>query len=607
MEFNYTKEDFSTSTPYEQILTISDPFQREIATNALAAYAKTVGIGASGFKRMLKTYIEAQTMNSRTIYLDRVTEFSGQPLELDAGNWQADDFGVSRQGRFGEEVACPHPILPVERLVNIDTGMEKLKLAFCKGGKRWREIIVEKKVLASDRAILNLADLGISVTSANARALVQYISDLENINYDLIPERKSVSRLGYIEEEGFSPYVPGLLFDGDLKYRHIFGSVKSSGSREKWLEHVLGLRRDGSIEARIVLAASFASVLVEPCGALPFFVHLWSSESGTGKTVATMLAASVWGDPAKGRYMQSFNSTVVGQEKLAAFLNHLPMIVDELQLARDSRGKLNFNVYTLAEGVGRTRGTKEGGVDRTATWSNCILTNGESPLTAQGAGAGALNRVIDLECSPNKKVIENGPETANLVRKNYGFAGREFVEHLYSGGNLERAEQLHKKHFKALSDCDATEKQAIAAALILAADELATEWIFQDGRTITREEISEFLMNQDAVSIGRRGYEFFCDWAAQNANRLREGQEQGEVYGLLDGNKAYIIRSVFDRVAEDNGFPSRAVLSYLKERGLIETRGRAFTKNKRVNGILTECVCLLLEGPAFDENDDLPF
>lgn len=607
MEFDYTKDDFSTSEPYEKILAITDPFQREIATNALAAYAKTVGIGASGFKRMLKTYIEAQTMQSRTVYFDRVTEFTGQPLELDAGPWQADDFGVSRQGRFGEEVACPHPILPVERLVNIDTGMEKLKLAFCKGDKRWREIIVEKKVLASDRAILNLADMGVAVTSASARSLVQYISDLENLNYDLIPERKSVSRLGYIEGEGFSPFVPELLFDGDLKYRHIFGSVKSSGSREKWLTHVLALRREGSIEARIVLAASFASVLVEPCGALPFFVHLWSSESGTGKTVACMLAASVWGDPVKGRYMQSFNSTMVGQEKLAAFLNHLPMIVDELQLAKDSRGKLNFNVYALAEGVGRTRGTKEGGVDRTATWSNCILTNGESPLTTQGAGAGALNRVIDLECSPNRKVIEDGPGTANLVRKNYGFAGREFVEKLYSDDNLERAEELHKKHFRVLSDCDATEKQAIAAALILTADELATEWIFKDGRAITGEEIREFLMSQDAVSIGRRGYEFFCDWVAQNANRLREGQEQGEVYGLLDGGKAYIIRNVFNRAAEDNGFPPKALLSYLKDRGLIEARGRAFTKGKRVNGILSECVCLRLNGPEFDPEEDLPF
>lgn len=67
------------------------------------------------------------------------------------------------------------------------------------------------------------------------------------------------------------------------------------------------------------------------------------------------------------------------------------------------------------------------------------------------------------------------------------------------------------------------------------------------------------------------------------------------------------LKSVFNHVSEDSEFPPKSLLSYLKERKLIETRGRALTKNKRVNGVLTECVCLRLEGPAYDEDDDLPF
>ena len=429
MEFDYQKEDFSTPEPYEAVLSISNPFEREVATNQLAEYAKQVGIGASGFKRMLKTYLESKKQNERMVYVDQVTEFTGQKLELDAGEWQADDFGVSRRGKFGEEIACPHPILPVERLVNIDTGVEKLKLAFCKGDRRWREVVADKKLLASNNSILELANMGIAVTSENSRALVHYISDLENLNYDLIPERKSVSRLGYIESEGFSPYVDGLIFDGDANFRHIFESIRSAGKRREWLELALSLRQ-GNVMARIVLAASFASVLVKPCGSLPFFVHLWGGESGTGKTVALMLAASVWGNPEMGRYIQTFNSTVVGREKLAAFLNHLPLIVDELQLARDGRGKLNFDVYALAEGVGRTRGNKNGGVDQTPTWQNCILTSGETPITGASSGAGAVNRVIEIECRTAHRIIEDGHATAGVLRKNYGFAGREFVEKL---------------------------------------------------------------------------------------------------------------------------------------------------------------------------------
>jgi len=593
LEFHYTKEEFSTPGPYEDILSIQNPFQREVATNQLAQYAKSVGVGITGFKRMMKLYIQSKE-NDRMVYLDHVTAFTGQKLELDSGEWTCDDFGVSRHGKFGEEIACPHPILPVERLVNIDTGGEKLKLAFCKGDRRWREVIAEKKVLASNTSILGLADSGIAVTSENSRALVKYISDMENLNYDLIPEKKSVARLGYIDGEGFSPYVDGLVFDGDLNFRSIFESIKSAGSRQKWIDLARSLRQ-GNVMARIVLAASFASPLVSPCGSLPFFVHLWGGESGTGKTVALMLAASVWASPEMGRYIQTFNSTVVGREKLAAFLNHLPLIVDELQLAKDSRGKLAFDVYALAEGVGRTRGNKNGGIDRTPTWSNCILTSGETPITNSSAGAGAVNRVIEIECLSSRKIIEDGHTTAGILRKNYGFAGREFAERLYQDGNTERAAELYKKHFRALSENDTTEKQAMAAAVILTADELATEWIFQDGRAITEQEISQFLSSRAAVSSGRRGYDYFCDWAAQNANRLRGDVEMGDVYGTISGDQVCIIRSVFNRVAEEAGFSPAALLSYLKENGLIETRGRAMTCSRRVNGVRTECVCLKVD------------
>ncbi|HCA30434.1 MAG TPA: helicase, partial [Ruminococcaceae bacterium] len=176
--------------------------------------------------------------------------------------------------------------MPVERLVNIDTGVEKLKIAYSKG-KKWRELIMDKRTLASANSIISMADMGVAVTSENAKALVRYLSDIENINYDRIPERKSVGRLGYIEGEGFSPYVDGLIFDGDANFRTMFSAISTRGKSASWVS-IAKECRAMSITARIMLAASFASVLVQPFGALPFFVHLWGSESGTGKTVALM-------------------------------------------------------------------------------------------------------------------------------------------------------------------------------------------------------------------------------------------------------------------------------------------------------------------------------
>ena len=255
--------------------------------------------------------------------------------------------------------------------------------------------------------------------------------------------------------------------------------------------------------------------------------------------------------------------------------------------------------------MGRTRGNKNGGVDQTPTWQNCILTSGETPITGASSGAGAVNRVIEIECRTAHRIIEDGHATAGVLRKNYGFAGREFVEKLYQEDNAQLAAELYKKHFRVLSENDTTEKQAMAAAVILTADELATDWLFQDGNAVTVQEISGFLASRAAVSSGRRGYEYFCDWAAQNANRLRQDNEQGDVYGVISGAQVCIIRKVFNQVAEEAGFSPAALLSYLKEENLIETRGRAMTCSRRINGVRTECVCLRVDTGEITADDDL--
>lgn len=607
MGYEYEKDDFLTPAPYEQLYkSAKEPFRHARELEALAAYAASKGF--KGFKGMYRAYVTTMREQRDTVYVDNVTAFDGQPMELNAGDWEADEGGVCRKAGYGYETACPHPVMPVERLVNIDTGEERVRVAYRKG-TQWRSTIVEKVVLANANRVTDLARLGIAVTSQNARAFVEYMNDLENLNYDRIPERKSIGRFGYISGEGFSPFVDGLIFDGDANFKTMFHAVRAEGSREEW-ERVALECRGMSTTARIILAASFASVLLEPLGALPFFVHLWGVDSGTGKTVALMLAASVWADPVMGAYVKTFDATVVGSEKTAAFLNHLPLCLDELQLARDSRGRLQFDVYKLAQGVGRTRGNRGGGVDMTPTWHNCILTTGESPLTGQSAGAGAVNRVIDIECRASEAVITDGIRISNSLKRNFGFAGREFVGKLYEPGVIDRVVSEYQVLFRTLSANDTTEKQAMAAAAVIEADRLANEWVFA-GKAVplSEAEVSSFLASKAAVSAGDRAYHYLCDWAVQNANKLCGRSETLEVLGAIEPGRAYIVRSVFDRVVSDAGFSTAATLSYLKSNDLIETRGRNYTRGKRINGQLTECVSLKLEEIVDDvdrEEEELP-
>ncbi len=591
INYTYTADDFFNSTaPYEEIYKHkSNPFVHEKKLTQMCDYAKTVGI--KNFKKLYSEYTKSLLIQNKSVYINNVTSFQNQEIELDAGDWECDDYGVKKPSSWGDEIACPHPIMPVERLVNIDTGEEKLRVAYSKG-KKWRSIIVDKNTLASTQKITSLAIWGIAVNSSNAKSLIDYLSDIENINYDRIPEYSSVSRLGYIGDEGFSPYVDGLIFDGEANYKNIFSSVVSHGKRDKWIECAKECRQNTS--AKIVLASSFASVLVQKIGSLPFFVHLWGVESGTGKTVALMLAASVWGNPASGQFVQTFNATEVGHERMAAFLNSLPMCIDELQLSRTAKGKPTFNIYNLAQGVGRTRGNKAGGVDKTPTWGNCILTTGESPLASLTDGAGALNRVIEIECKTDNKVIADGVHVSSIVKKNYGFAGKEFVEYLIEEGVQEKLEARYKKLFSELSNNDATEKQSMAAALIVMADEIISQVFFED-KPLTVKEISEFLKTNAAVSMGQRGYDFICGWVSQNINRFNTDTDNtGEIYGVIDNDYAYINAKKFRDVCENEGISSASLLSWLKQKKLIKSKEKRNTVMKKIRGIPTNCVALIM-------------
>lgn len=567
------------------------------------------------FRRLFGKYKEKLRKIEKPVYTeDRLSSFEAQPFELNTGEWTADEGGVWRYGRGdGSNIifACSHPIMPVQRLRGVDTGLLKIKLLYSRGlgnKKTFSEVVVDARDIASATKIVDrLSAVGISVTSGErANNLVDYLRDMLDLNQDVIPEVKSVSRMGW-NEEGFSPYASGIVFDSADTFRGTYNAITQVGSYDDWKAEALDAR-SYSLTARIVLAASFASVLVEPLGCLPFFVHLWGMESSTGKTVGQMLGASVWANPAVGQsFFQTFRGTTVGFEMMAGFLHSLPLFLDELQLAKDKHGNVAFNVYELASGSGKLRSNKSLGLNYVPTWSNCFITSGETPIVGDTDGAGALNRVIEIECTANNKVIRDGHRTANTLKANYGWAGREFVETFMQEGNKEKALALYDDFFKRCTESDTTDKQAMAAAVILTADALATEWIFKDGKALTVDEIGQFLKAQSTVSLADRGYDIICDWVAINANKMR-GTDSGDCYGLVKEGMAYIIRSVFNKVCQENAINAKALLSHLKSKGLIETsqNSRAYTRSKWIGGQPVNCVCLKLPVGEIDENEELP-
>lgn len=597
IEYNY--DDFLTEKPYEYLYNFKGTaFAREQLLTTLKKRAADVGY--KSFTKSNKLYKEAKVLDEKRKSEQNKTQFTGQLLELNCGKWDATDEGPFQTNSTGDRnFACHHPITLNARLEDFDSKTSQFVLGYRMPGKNapWEEIVADNYDLSTPTGVIKLARYGIDVTSLNASKLVEYLSDLRTLNFDEIPLRYSIKRLGYIEEMGFAPYTDKLVFGATSDLRNMYDSISEKGSYEDWLDIARQCRAE-SIPAHIMLSASFASPLLAIVGALPFFVHLWSPDGGTGKTVALRLAASVWANPELGKYVQTLNATQVGMEKTAAFLGQLPYCMDELQLSRDQHGKSKIDVYQLAEGVGRTRGTKDGGVEAASRWQCCFLTTGESPITDIKRGSGAVNRVVDVGCSSEKPVLRDAPKVATVISANYGHAGRIFVDRLYECAAISDSVRITFSGFRRdLENANVTGKQAMAAAVILTASQLAAYWIFKDEHQLTVEEILPYLATNETASLGAAAYEFLLGWVAQNKSRFisKDNEPNYDVYGTLETGVASVIRDTLEQALSKAGFAPKAVLRYLKDSGLLFDRGdKGYARKRQIGGASVDCIVFRL-------------
>ena len=92
-----------------------------------------------------------------------------------------------------------------------------------------------------------------------------------------------------------------------------YEALQPEGSFDDWVQHIKKIRSEGKFENMIYLVASFASVLIEPLDALPFILDIYGP-SGRGKTVALMMACSVWANPDESQYIGDFKTTDIFHE-----------------------------------------------------------------------------------------------------------------------------------------------------------------------------------------------------------------------------------------------------------------------------------------------------
>lgn len=523
------------------------------------------------YKTFLSTW---KTYDKNGSPKNNVLSFGGQDTRLQCGEYLVNEYGgIYRMSeQYGRIEICSHPIMPVKRVVSVDNGKAKIELAFSRGKDGWRTLIVPKTTVASAQKIIELADSNIAVTSENAKELVKYLSGIESLNYDDLPTQLSTSHLGWLPNGEFAPYAEDVVYDGNSEeYQRIFNSFVACGDEQKWMDTALAVRSGKSVAARVALAASFAAPLVRFCGDLPFIIHLWG-DTGCGKTVALLLAASVWCKPDRGSgYIKTLGDTKNAQEIFAAFCQNVPVLFDELQLVAEYK-TYDDMIYKLCQGTSKGRATRDGGLRRQNMWSNCFITTGETPILQSSSGGGAYNRCIEVKFGGQQlfDTPENAAQVADLVKENYGFAGRKFIEAVRKPGMAE-AIKVNFDRFKnkLLADDTKEPKQAMAAATILIADMIADKVLFKDGKSLTVEEIKQYLVNSTEIDVNQRCYQYLMNWVTENQQHFEEdAEDRGGIWGKFDDDYVCISKNKFDEALLAGGFRSRAFLEWCKQKDL---------------------------------------
>ena len=528
----------------------------------------------------------------------------GEPVHLRIPEgWEFSEKGIYRieEKKYAPTLVCRTPILLTRRMRSLETGEEKMEIAFLRDGS-WSSAAFPRSTIFTARGITALSDLGCTVTSENAKHLVSFLAALEAENIDRIEKADAASVFGWQPGGRFIPgNGAGIVLDIDPSQRAQAAAYMRQGTLEGWKQTMQPHRSRDAF--RFILAASFAAPLLKIIKQRIFFVYIWGDSKG-GKTAALKAALSAWGDP--DRLMVNFNATQVGLERTAAFYCDLPLGIDERQLAGKNQDSLERIVYMISSGTGKIRGAKGGGLQSTQQWRTIAIATGEEPLSTETSQTGINTRVLEVA----EKPFPDEKEASRMHQEcpeNCGNAGPEFIRYL-----LTLKEDAVREKYEEMLDFVNTiadgrsGSHAAGVAAVALADAMADSLFFQaerpaEGLRIAEsswdrakqmaENILRKIMREDSGDVNENAVNTIADWVISNKAFFGE-KAIGVCYGTMSesGRIAYIFPSILRQTLEKSGYSHRKTMKYMADMGLItaterkDHKGTTYTVVKRFDG-----------------------
>lgn len=436
------------------------------------------------------------------------------------GKWIVDKDGNQKFLSLGKEIVVN------SISCNIETGSVKLRLSFNYQGETVCTTI-NRADIGDPKLMAVLAGLGADVTKKNFDVVIDTIrmqeADLEARGVAVECEYENVGWTGLTLPDGrhrFCYRAHELIGEMEAKYAGDL-DIWQTGSFNAW-KSMVETKVLGHPVLELALLVSLAAVVNGlicdlTTGENPI-VHL-CSRSGTGKTTAGILAASVFGEPFDGKkaitdsdgITKNFRSVygtwgATPNATITQCAGNCGCVIVLNELGKFTGPDMAPIVYNLSEGTDKQRLTKDLRCNLSEGFHTTILSLGEFPILdrCKTKAEGLHVRVLEID-DPVTETAEQADEIKQTCRKNSGHAAAMLAQYIVEHGGRKAVLNTYNEERKALLAewPDTPSKERFVSkfpALFLATARIAETAL---GITFDYEGIKEYLKKFD----GRRGGE----------------------------------------------------------------------------------------------------
>lgn len=592
--YEFTCSDAGCKDPSDLFKKCIGRYENEININHYASF---------------RTEINQLLQNAVPLDLEEIMLLTQEPIpNMPARVKIPDDYELTKDGIVYKDdkgevlLICRIPVIISAIYYNLEDETEELEISFYKF-KKWNSFLTTRSIINNQRTILQLGEKGIPITGENAKKMSDYLGQLDELNFDSIETKKCVSQFGWWGQN-FLPHYPGdihLKQDGSNK--KLVTGYEEEGNIDTWIEKIKPLLQNDLFNC--MMKVSFASPLIKLLKARLFITHFWA-DSRAGKTAALKAALSVWGNP--DATMGNFNSTSVGIERMASLYNDLPFGIDEKQAVGSNKDFINNLIYMLGLGMGRTRGTKTGGMQSRMSWNMAIITTGEEPISSENSQTGISSRTLELY-GPLFNREKDAIEMHRFTTKNYGLAGRKYIKYIIEEILNKKSNELDDLYDYYCEKLEENKEENISShiasmSIICVADYLANKVIFDvDDKEATLDfgkRILKKLDTQSDVDIVDKAYEYIKSWIIVNVNYFSP-LSKTLIYGThekIDDVLYFLVQpSILQQELTKQGFNYKKSLKGFNERGyiLVESSQKRNTVRRTTGGTTTAYVAIRVD------------